>query len=246
MSDTSGRIDWGSTKAKVRLRAYSYVPRDKSEATGQTSSGKDTGKLIPEVVPAKDVVWHPLQSDGKLTEKAFNSSALVPYLKRMAEFIEIAVSEGAVGVTKEFDLQADMPFSTLQRNIRKEERSGATTEFDPAAGRAFQIGSTKWAALLLKKGDPMRYKVDKVVEAVRNQPDYALTLSARCVLETYGERILTSVLPGGKAIVPVATGLKRDFEQKLKTFMDKQSNASDWGSLAIAATVARFTRFLLN
>jgi hypothetical protein len=246
MSDTSGRIDWGTTKAKIRSRAYSYVPRERSETKSQAPSGKKILDRIPDVVPARDVVWHPLQSDGKLTEKVFNGSALIPYLKRMAEFIEIAASEGIAGVNKEFDLQAEMPFSILQRKIRNEERSGATTEFDPVAGRAFQIGSTEWAALLLKKGDPMKYKVDKVVEAIRSQPDHALTLSARCVLKIYGERILISLLPEGKTVTAVTSGVKRDFEQKLNTFMNQQSNASVWGSRAIAATIARFTKFLLS
>jgi hypothetical protein len=205
---------------------------------------KEPGKLMPGASPSKEIVWNPLQNDGKLTEQAF--AALVPYLKRMSEFIEIAVSDGIAGVTTEFELPVEARFSILQKKIRAQVSASATSEFDPPAGRAFQVGSTKCAALLLKRQDPTKFMVDKVVEAVRKDPDHALIQSAESTLDIFGERILTSVLPGGKTSVSGVEKVIRDFRARLKTFVSREGSAANWGSNAIAATMAKLTRSLIS
>lgn len=243
MSDTSGRITWGTRKASVHRNFYSSYPRT-ARGTKSEVRTKQKGADFPgDKSPAGKIVWRPLQQHGKLTEEAYR--ALAPYLKRMAEFIEIAASDAMAGVTAEFQIAAEARLASLQRKIRADISSGASSEFDPPAARAFQVGSTKCVGLLLKKSDPTTFVMGKVVESIQKDADFALIQSAQRTLEAFGERIVISILPGGQAALAGVDKVVRDFREQLKEFMSENGKTQNWGSRAIEATIAKFARSLM-
>jgi hypothetical protein len=244
MSDTSGRISWGTRKAGVHRNFYNAYPRSDGRTKSERVTKQEGADSSSQQPSAGKIVWQPLQEYRQSTEEAFR--AVTPYLKRMAEFIEIAASGGIPAVTAKFGVEPEARLASLQRKIRAEMSSGATSEFDPPAGRAFQVGSTKCVALLLKKHDPTKFVMDKTVESIQKDPDFALIQSAQCTLEDFGERIVISILPGGEGAVHGVKEVIRDFRAQLKGFMNQNSNAANWGSRSLESTIAKLARSLVS
>jgi hypothetical protein len=223
MSDTSGRVVFDKPKKKIRIRLH-----DLKEA-GQSPTARD--------------VWEPLKKDVDLRE-AYVRTELTTHLKSFAKLIEIATSRGAEAVAKEFGVNEQSAFSTIQRNIRHANDAAKSTEYSGAADRAFQLGSYDWAAKLLGKGDPTKYKLVPLVAVIRRNPERALTLAANCVLQQYGERLLRSALPGGTTDNPEVETVLKDHRRRLQQFFRDNPDADAWGSATITATLRKYVNQL--
>jgi len=233
MTDTSGRIDWGDVKKNVRERVLRFRAGKKT--------GEGTGAAISVAEPEAKEIWGTIHDDGQL-QIAFRSELLV-YLKRLAEFIEISSAEGLDAVGKEFDVEGDSVFSTLQRSIRSLSPS-KTTEFSWPAKRAFQVGSNEWAAKLLRKSDPTKFRIQGLVQAIGDRPEYALVLAPRLILRKYGELLLENVLPGGKSDKKVVAAILADYRERFGKFMEDHGDPSHWTSKMMAKTLSEYTKIL--
>jgi hypothetical protein len=223
MSDTSGRVDFAKSQKQIRIKLH-----DLKEA-GHSPTARD--------------VWQPLKKDVNLRE-AYVRTELTTHLKSFARLIEMAASQGAEAVAKEFGVNEQSAFSTIQRNIRNADDPAKSTEYSGAADRAFQLGSYNWAAKLLGKGDPTKYKLAPLVEAIRRDPERALTLAATLVLQEYGERLLRSALPGGTTDNPDVEVVLKDHRRRLQQFFRENAEADAWGSATIAATLGKYVKQL--
>jgi hypothetical protein len=257
MSDTSGRVSFGPTGKKIR-REIQLRGSDPSKWEPSTASGVGAGagtaparkragaqmKIATSVGFVTESVWKKLDGEG-LLKKVFLSSELVALLKRMATFIEIAASEGTDAVVNEFGVKEDAAFVWLQRKIRETAVVKEETDFAGAAHRAFQVGSSEWAAKLLGKRDPTKFKVRDLVEAVRHNVDEALVLSPDRTLLDYGKRVVAGAIGGGETNAKMAELGGQGFEWQHKSFMDQHNQAADWGSRAIPSTVKAYLSLLL-
>jgi hypothetical protein len=223
MTDTSGRVDFAKSQKQIRIKLH-----DLKEA-GQSPTARD--------------VWQPLKKDVNLRE-AYVRTELTTHLQSFARLIEMAASQGAEAVAKEFGVNEQSAFSTIQRNIRHADDPAKSTEYSGAADRAFQLGSYNWAAKLLGKGDPAKYKLAPLVEAIRRDPERALTLAANLVLQEYGERLLRSALPGGTTDNPDVEVVLKDHRRRLQQFFRENPEADAWGSATIAATLGKYVKQL--
>jgi hypothetical protein len=223
MSDTSGRVNFGESRKQIRMNLNAL------KEAGDHPRARD--------------VWGPLQKDINLRQ-AYVRTELTTHLKSFARLIETAASEGTEAVAKQFDANAESAFSTIQRKIRTAASPAQSTEYSGAADRAFQIGSTAWAAKLLGRGDPTKYKLGPLVEAIRRDPDRALTLAASLVLGEYGERLLRSAIPGGTTDSRDVEMVLKDYRRQFQNFVRENSDAGGWGSATIAATLGKYAKQL--
>jgi hypothetical protein len=244
MSDTSGRINFGTVKTKIRLEIRKRRSGEPTNRKPISIEREKPTKTLNTDLP-RELVWNPLHEDG-LLEKAFIDSELIPFLKQMAQFIETTAIYGLDAVGREFEVEGETAFSTLQRNIREKMALQTTTEFDGAAKRAFQVGSTKWAAKLLNQTDPTKFKINMVVKAVRRDVNYALILSPALILRDYGERLLIGALPGGNTNKKVVDDAIDGYHQQFDDFMKEHSTAEEWGSQVISNTVGKYVKLLLK
>jgi len=203
----------------------------------RVDSSKNAGRV-------KTYLWEPLHKEGIL-DRAFRQSEFLPYLERMSEFIEIAASEDISGVTKKFPISEDSAFTWLQRKLRGEVDTHKSTDFVGAASRAFQTGSTEWAAKLLGKKDPTKFKVRDIVEVVRSKTDMALILLADRILLRFGERVLAGALPGGDSNLKMLDYFMEEYAKQHDSFIKTHNKASMWGSKTLAKTVKEYEQALL-
>lgn len=266
MSDTSGRVSYEPQIRRVIKEALDDIDvraRGKGSRTPRTGKGRSGKELAPGgdspsigaggepisttpapliIDPVPQVVWSTLQARGVLGE-AFESE-VIAYLKRLAEFIEISSSAGMDGVKKRFNVEPDSGLLRLQRIIREEVESKATTQFGRAAKRAFHIGSINWAKKLLHVSDPLRIKIGKLMEAVARNPDFALILSPTLILKEYGRRLLESALPGGDTNKRVVDNAIKSFIGHFEIFMAQHKNPDEWRSDTLASTVRQYENLL--
>lgn len=257
MSDTSGRVNFGSLKGRIRREAHDYVSGGSQPASVGKGSEGAAAAAASEQTPiaakvqalalggvAKALVWTPLHVE-KLLEKAFLESELIEYLKLLAESVELSSASGLDEVINRFNVKGNSALITLQIRIRGEVRDKISTEFAGAAARAFQTGSTKWATKLAHRSNPTRIKIQDLVKAVSKQVDDALISSPSLILQLYGERLLESALPGGDAHHKAVEDAKFSYRKQLAEFMKQHNDAQYWGSATIARTVKKFTGSLL-
>jgi hypothetical protein len=223
MSDTSGRVNFAQTQKKIRIKLQNL------KQAGQSPTARD--------------VWQPLNKDVNLGE-AYVRTELTTHLKSFARLIEVAASQGTEAVAKEFGVDEQSAFSTIQRKIRTAEGPAKSTEYSGAADRAFQLGSTAWAAKLLGKSDPTKYKLAPLVDAIRRDPEHAVTLAANSVLQEYGERLLRSALPGGTTDNPNVNVVLKDHRRKLQQFFRDNPEAASWSSVTMTATLRKYVKQL--
>jgi hypothetical protein len=245
MSDTSGRIKYSPSRKKsikVKTEAVSLSLGGGGRAKASTKQAVPGTPIIQLNLP-KELVWGLLHDDGLLT-KAYNDSELIAFLKLMAEFIEMSADSGLEAVVEKFNVETDSSFSLLQRRIREQIDQQHSSEFNGAAKRAFQVGSTTWAGRLLKQTDPTKFKLARLVEVVRQQVEMALLLAPRLILQDYGERLLTSALPGGEGNRKVVEATIKAFRQQFNSFMEEHKDPAEWVSDKIAATVKKYEKIL--
>ena len=193
---------------------------------------------------ARDV-WAPLQKQIGLRD-AFVRSELKTHLKSFARLIEASASRGIDAVAKEFDVDKTSAFTTLQRKIRTAATPKQATDYNGAADRAFQVGSTAWAAKLLGKNDPTKFKLKAIVDAINDDPDRALILAVTLVLEQYGERLLRSAVPGGSTDNGDIESVLKDYRQQFRKFVQQNQDAAAWGSGTVAATLEKYVTQLIS
>lgn len=247
MSDTSGRVRYEPTRKKIIKDKVGAVSLSLGGGGGAKSPAKKVSPAVPNIqinLP-RDLVWGLLHNDGLLA-KAYNNTELIAFLKLMANFIETSADSGLEAVVKEFNVETDSSFSLFQRKIRAQVDQQHTSEFNGAAKRAFQVGSTTWAGRLLKQTDPTKFKLARLVEVVRQQVETALVLAPRLILQEYGERLLTSALPGGETNRRVVDATIKAFRQQFNTFMEEHKDPGEWSSTTIAATVKKYEKILWN
>ena len=223
MSDSSGRVNYEKLKKTIRIKLQDL-------------------KEIRTPPSARDI-WVPLQKQTNLPE-AYLRSEMTDHLKTLARFIETANSRGLETVLKEFDLDEQSAFTTLQRKIRTAKARKETTEYNGAADRAFQLGSAAWAAKLLHKTDPTKFKLKDLVAAIQSDPEEALSLAAQLVLSEYGERLLRSAVPGGTTDNKDVGSVLRDYRENFEEFKGKNSKATAWSSDTIVATLQKYVNQL--
>jgi len=246
MSDTSGRVSFGPTGQKIRRDIMSgTVITGAAGTTPRSKAARKKMDIASSIEFIARSVWRPLQKENILGD-AFLRSELVELLRRIAVFIEIAADTGIDGVLAEFGIKADSAFMWLQRRIREMAAQNHPTDFSGPANRAFQVGSTDWAAKLLHKKNPTKFKVDDLVKAVENNTDEALVLSPDLILLEYGKRIMQSAIGESQSIAKEAEKCLEGFERQHETFMQQYNKASDWVSSAIRATVAKYQAALLG
>lgn len=223
MSDTTGRVNWEKPRRQIRI---------------SIEKAKDEGGPLK----ARDV-WVPLKKNVDL-RNAFLRSEITSLLKTFAHMIETAADKGMDGVGKEFDVEADSAFSTLQRTIRHSAAERHNTEYSDAAARAFQLGTTAWAGKLLHKTDPTKFKINPLVEAIRSDTAAALTTAAELILREYGERLLRSAVPGGTTDNTDVRAVLKDYRQQFRSFMEQNPDAEAWGSATLVATLQKYFKQL--
>jgi hypothetical protein len=219
MTDSSGRVDFEKLKKTIRM-----VLHDHKEAH--------------QPLKARDI-WVPLQKQANLRE-AYLRSELTDHLKTFARFIERASTHEPKTLLKEFDLDEQSAFTTLQRQIRAASGRKKQTEFKGAAERAFNLGSTAWAAKLLHKSDPTKFKVSDLIDGIRRDPEGALASAEQLVLFEFGERLLRSAVPGGTTEKKEIMSVLRDYRENCKEFATKNSKATAWDSEKLLRTVQEY------
>lgn len=216
MTDSSGRVDYQKAKKTIRS-VLDQLKKDRKPLT------------------ARDI-WKPLQKQTNLRD-AFLRSEITDYLKSLARFIEKARAGESQSFLKEFGLDEQSAFVTLQRSIRTAKGRKEETEYQGAAQRAFQLGSEAWARDLLHKTDPTKFKVNDIVEGIRRDSETALVSAEQLVLFEYGERLLKSAVPGGTTGNKEIASVLRDYRENCKEFARKNPNGTSWDSEALISTV---------
>jgi hypothetical protein len=216
MTDSSGRVDYQKAKKTIRS-VLDQLKKDRKPLT------------------ARDI-WKPLQKQTNLRD-AFLRSEITDYLKSFARFIEKARAGESQSFLKEFGLDEQSAFVTLQRSIRTAKGRKEETEYQGAAQRAFQLGSEAWARELLHKTDPTKFKVKDIVEGIRRDSETALVSAEQLVLFEYGERLLKSAVPGGTTGNKEIASVLRDYRENCKEFARENPNGTSWDSEALISTV---------
>jgi hypothetical protein len=250
MSDTSGTGGFGSAGRAIR---QSIRERYTSRARG-TQAGKGKKAKASAETPAGHVqalVWKALGANGKL-EEVLLAPELLYYLERMARFIDEAKSGGLDAVVREFGLREESTFLSLRRSISthapgNSESSDEGSEQHSRAGGAFTTGSARWAQEISGKSDPTQITVRALVDIIRTGERYdeALLLSARLILQEYGERVIRALLREDETW---ATKANRDlipqFHAQLDAFFEKHSASTQWNARRIKKTLESFPAFL--
>lgn len=260
MSDTSGRPSLPKSQDRIKRDTKKYGPNPKkwptssstpkqesstgSRAQKETEASAKSAVSVP-LDRVKAYVWQPLAKDG-IMDRAFHQSELLAYMKRMAELIETSKAEGIEGVTRDFEVKEDAAFAWLQRKIRETADTKKSTDFAGPASRGFQTGSTEWAATQLGKGDPTKFKLHDVVQAIRKNVDQALILSASRILFNFCDRVLEGALPGGDSNQSIVKYFKAEYQKQHESFMRSHNEGSMWGSKTLTKTVKDYERALLQ
>lgn len=250
MSDTSGTGGFGPAGRGIR---QSIRARYSSGASGSQSGQRKKAKASPET-PAGHVqalVWKGLALGGKL-EEVLLAPELLYYLEKMALFIDKAKAAGLDAVVKELGLRTESTFLSLRRLISthapgNSESSAQGSEQHARAGGAFATGSARWASQMSGKSDPTQITVQDLVTGIRSGDGYneALLLSARLILQEYGERVIQAFLREDETWATKAQRqLIAQFHQQLDAFFEKHSASTDWTTRRIKKTLESYPAFL--
>lgn len=254
MSDTSGFGGFGPSTRKIRhqieltfaevIVKYGPTAREKRGKKLVTTQGDGAALLA-------NVVWQQLESDH-LLEEVLLPSEIPYYLEAMARFIYGAKRGGLQPVVEEFELRDESKFPSLRRYISSRapgnsESGDNGSEQHSRAGGAFNAGSARWAQEISGVTDPTQIAIRLLVDLVRSKDRYeeALLLSARRILQEYGERVLRGFIREDDPWRTKATpALIAAFHAQLDQFFADHSSAAEWEPRRIATTLQALPVFV--
>jgi hypothetical protein len=248
MSDTSGFGGFGPATRGIRGNLeITFGPTVRTRSTKKKRPAP-TDRTAP-VVSA--VVWQPLHND-KLLEKVLLPVEILYYLKAMARFIDGAKSGGLKTVVDEFGLRDESNFPSLRRSIASRapgnsESGKEGSEQHSRAGGAFNTGSARWAQKISGVTNPTGISILQLVGAIRSSDRYdeALLLSARRILQEYGESVIRALIKEDDPWAATATRkLIEDFHAQLNQFFAEHGSAEEWNASRIAGTLKEFPAFV--
>ncbi len=256
MTDTSSGSGFGGAGAKIRLdlkRRFGGGGRGSGGGGGKRR--KKRPAVQPEPAPTEtpvvtEAIWRNLYNGGRL-EAVLRPPEILYYLREMARLIEAAKFGDLAEYMKEFEIRETSSFNILRRRIGNRAPGNAQSDADGSehhnrAGGAFLVGSKDWAEELTKQDDPTQVLVSDLVKVIRDDNfARALVLSARLILQDYGQRVIRRSIRkddawGEKA----AQAMIDEYHTQLGRFFTSNNSAAKWRSSSIEATLEGFPPFL--
>jgi hypothetical protein len=209
---------------------------------------------VPAMIPiVTKSFWTHLGEAGRL-ETVLLPSELLYYLKEMARFIETANKAGLQGVAKAFEIRETSTFFILRRRISSRapgssDSDAEGSEHHTRAATAFNRGAIRLAEELTGIDDPTQVMVSRLVQEIQNDDTFqrALVLSARLILQEYGELVISRPFRSGETWAePAKYEMVAGFRAQLNDFFTKHNEAKYWREAAIEKTLRSFPLFVLR
>jgi len=250
MTDTSGKTGFGSAGKRIR-REYSSAFNGRPGSGARRESKAQT--LSPVAGSVLKSLWQYLH-EANLLDVVLMPPELVYYLKEMARFIDTAKRLGLSGVSRTFEVRETSPFLSIRRVVSSRAPGNSQSEAEGSehhnrAGSAFVAGSARWAQEMTGINDPTQISLRVLVEKIGAGHNYdrAIMLSAKLILQEYGQRVIRSPIRDddtwGKRAMPA---LLAEFQKQLDLFFAKHNSSADWALRRLEQTLEELASSLLD
>lgn len=259
MTDTSGSSGLGSAGRQIRLNLKGHFWGARRRRTREPHADGDPSKPAQAKAPSSETVaailpvtiWQPLD-DQDLLDALLLPSELLYYLQQMATFVETARRSGLDAVAKAFGVREASTFPSVRRviKIRAPGNSASrrqASEHHDRAGGAFDSGSAHWAQEISGIDDPTQIPIQLLIDRICAGDEYAraLKLSARLIIQEYGERVIRAAIREDDPFRRAANKrLITEFHAQLDRFFARHDSPSAWTSARVRDTVADLPGFL--